>query len=586
MKKFYGPIVLGIAALTVAAPVVNTTTVLADTDVPTTGTDDGTTEGTPDPKAGNDDKATTGVENGKTDTTSTDKDTLTEQEITEASESYLNKLDDLQAKLTTFNGTTPTLTEIGQYISNQKESINAAKPTTAEDYAELNSDLKAKENDLETKITSNSISSSVVAKDDTDKVTNFRLINIPIEKDPASTITAPKYLTTTGIDTAKDNSDIGLTGKVSLTNGSIVVSPQDDSLKLKDTAVTISTAKDATNVSASMDSIKAAQAKVQNVIYVLSQDTSTNQTALNDMIAHLKSLQGSMFQNKGNGISASGLNDLTKQFNSYVEDNIVPISVSVSGIGTGGFIEPTVPLIKNATVYIPGSTTVTDNYYVAETFDKDGNLISSYLADKNHNVVRTTKVIKSWIGDNSDSSKAITSDNSHPTVINNNSKHHNNNSNHHNSSNNTKTTTKPETKPESTKSISEHQTTLHQTTFYILPNILANLFDENGNVLSERALGGNSAWLSDKLMTLDGVNYLRVSTSEWAKQADGLEVTPLDQSVYTKNDARLYTGNGKLVSDRELASNTAWRTDKSATINGEKMYRVSTNEWVKASDLK
>lgn len=153
--------------------------------------------------------------------------------------------------------------------------------------------------------------------------------------------------------------------------------------------------------------------------------------------------------------------------------------------------------------------------------------------------------------------------------------------NNNNSSSTTKPTTKPETKPEHTKTINAHH-----ATFYALPNTITNLYDEDGQILKNRALGGNSSWIADKLMTLDGVNYLRVATDEWVKQNDGLEVTPLSHNVYTKNEARLYTASGSLVQDRALAKNTAWVTDKSAKINGQTMYRVATNEWVRAADLK
>ncbi|WP_164506027.1 SLAP domain-containing protein [Companilactobacillus insicii] len=43
---------------------------------------------------------------------------------------------------------------------------------------------------------------------------------------------------------------------------------------------------------------------------------------------------------------------------------------------------------------------------------------------------------------------------------------------------------------------------------------------------------------------------------------------------------------GQLNKIRALASNTSWVTDKTAMINGVKMYRVATNEWVAASDIK
>lgn len=49
---------------------------------------------------------------------------------------------------------------------------------------------------------------------------------------------------------------------------------------------------------------------------------------------------------------------------------------------------------------------------------------------------------------------------------------------------------------------------------------------------------------------------------------------------------RLYTLEGKMITNRALGVNSKWYTDQYATVNGEKMYRVATNEWVKASDVK
>ncbi|GAQ02618.1 hypothetical protein NBRC111452_2463 [Companilactobacillus farciminis] len=105
-------------------------------------------------------------------------------------------------------------------------------------------------------------------------------------------------------------------------------------------------------------------------------------------------------------------------------------------------------------------------------------------------------------------------------------------------------------------------------------------------MIKNRALGKDSSWVGDKLMTLNGVRYIRVATNEWAKLDDGLEVTSINETVKTKNQAQLYTATGEIVKNRALAKNTAWYTDRVATINGQKMYRVSTNEWVAANDIK
>lgn len=163
----------------------------------------------------------------------------------------------------------------------------------------------------------------------------------------------------------------------------------------------------------------------------------------------------------------------------------------------------------------------------------------------------------------------------------------NTNNNHHNSSNNNNTntdkdnTTKPEEKPADEKTVVEHRTVFVTST---TKNV--QLYTDGGNLIKNRALGKDSSWVGDKLMTLNGVRYIRVATNEWAKLDDGLEVTSINETVKTKNQAQLYTATGEIVKNRALAKNTAWYTDRVATINGQKMYRVSTNEWVAANDIK
>ena len=49
---------------------------------------------------------------------------------------------------------------------------------------------------------------------------------------------------------------------------------------------------------------------------------------------------------------------------------------------------------------------------------------------------------------------------------------------------------------------------------------------------------------------------------------------------------RLYTLEGKMITNRALGTNSQWYTDQYAIVKGEKMYRVATNEWVRASDVK
>lgn len=140
--------------------------------------------------------------------------------------------------------------------------------------------------------------------------------------------------------------------------------------------------------------------------------------------------------------------------------------------------------------------------------------------------------------------------------------------------------TKSEVKPSDNKSIVSHK-----TTYVTTPEHDVYLYHENGSQVKGRALGKNTAWLADKLMTLNGEKYLRVATDEWAKLSDGLEVESMETNIVTSRLASLYTSTGKLVKNRALDANTAWKTDRAAKINGQTMYRVASNEWVSANDI-
>lgn len=114
------------------------------------------------------------------------------------------------------------------------------------------------------------------------------------------------------------------------------------------------------------------------------------------------------------------------------------------------------------------------------------------------------------------------------------------------------------------------------------------LYNEDGTEVSGRALGATSDWATDTKMTLDGETYYRVSTSEWVKASDVYVYTPNEDTITTKSGAisHLYDANGKQLETRSVAADSAWYTDRTTTINGQKYYRVSTSEWLSAADLK
>jgi len=55
-------------------------------------------------------------------------------------------------------------------------------------------------------------------------------------------------------------------------------------------------------------------------------------------------------------------------------------------------------------------------------------------------------------------------------------------------------------------------------------------------------------------------------------------------TTITKGPAWLYTSEGKMITDRALAPSTKWAVGQTITVNGEKLYQVATNEYLKASD--
>lgn len=137
-------------------------------------------------------------------------------------------------------------------------------------------------------------------------------------------------------------------------------------------------------------------------------------------------------------------------------------------------------------------------------------------------------------------------------------------------------------------------TTKSDSAYYTLKN------DDNDTV-SNRALAKNTAWKTNAVRTnSNGDKQYRVATGEWI---DANDVTFSDGSsssegAYTDEQAlngkvtldgpssfiyMLYNDNGESVSNRALAGDSAWYTDKKATnAAGVTVYHVATGEWVQA----
>lgn len=101
--------------------------------------------------------------------------------------------------------------------------------------------------------------------------------------------------------------------------------------------------------------------------------------------------------------------------------------------------------------------------------------------------------------------------------------------------------------------------------------------DSNYKLHLDPKFGAYSNGWTDFKIAKNGVPYTAPDNS--GKWTDRKGV------VATHRDAVLYTLAGDLITDRELGAHSYWYTDRYATINGEKMYRVATDEWVRDFDV-
>jgi surface protein len=145
-----------------------------------------------------------------------------------------------------------------------------------------------------------------------------------------------------------------------------------------------------------------------------------------------------------------------------------------------------------------------------------------------------------------------------------------------NNSNNNETTVKPQAVNKISKI----------TTFSDKGNV--TIYHINGNKVTKanRMLAANTNWMSDQQLVIDGVTYLRVATNEWIKLSDGYNYEAVNKVVSTKWQARLVDAHGNKITNRALQANSDWRTDMIVYINNVQYYRVATNEFIAASDVR
>ncbi|WP_201780908.1 beta strand repeat-containing protein, partial [Companilactobacillus bobalius] len=112
--------------------------------------------------------------------------------------------------------------------------------------------------------------------------------------------------------------------------------------------------------------------------------------------------------------------------------------------------------------------------------------------------------------------------------------------------------------------------------------------DNTMTAIKGRILPHHTNWKSDAVITIDGTTYYRVATNEFVKTIQAYPYEALNLYIRTYNDSAkpLYRAEEDLIANKTLAPSSSWITDRKAYfINGEKYYRVATNEFVKATDV-
>ncbi|MGQ2375696.1 SLAP domain-containing protein [Companilactobacillus zhachilii] len=151
---------------------------------------------------------------------------------------------------------------------------------------------------------------------------------------------------------------------------------------------------------------------------------------------------------------------------------------------------------------------------------------------------------------------------------------------HHNSSNNNENSTENNTEDKGGTT-----TEVKQTISTMTKDV--NLYDKNGKLITSRALAENSAWFSDQTYDLNGTSYYRVANDEYVKASDVYIYTAENHIIDVKGKSIVFMvdSNGHKVTNRALGPNSEWYSDRYTIINGQKYYRVATDEFVSAADI-
>jgi len=156
--------------------------------------------------------------------------------------------------------------------------------------------------------------------------------------------------------------------------------------------------------------------------------------------------------------------------------------------------------------------------------------------------------------------------------------HHNSSSSHH--------TNKV---PSDTNNVHLDRINIDISTFSDQPNVELYAWDSGHimNIIKNRELAHGTDWFSDEKLTINNKSYYRVSTNEWVDVNKVYQYVEKHENIQVNNNSNkmLYKAEGSKVKNRELSRNSNWYSDRIGYINGDKYYRVATNEFVKPNDI-
>lgn len=112
-----------------------------------------------------------------------------------------------------------------------------------------------------------------------------------------------------------------------------------------------------------------------------------------------------------------------------------------------------------------------------------------------------------------------------------------------------------------------------------------DLVDSTGALIGH-AVSPSTGWKYSKIITIDGSDYYQVATDEFVPVGRGIPYTsvPDSTSVGITSSSPIYNSQGE-SSGQTFKVGTSWRTDSYAIINGTKMYRVATDQWIPATSV-